>query len=75
MLTKYAIDVDKISFDDGMNIWIYRKNVVVQMGKDVFLDEKMAKFKDMLPNLDGLAGTLYLDDYSEDREEFRFKKE
>lgn len=32
MLTKYAIDVDKISFDDGMNIWIYRKNVVVQMG-------------------------------------------
>lgn len=75
MLTKYAIDVDKISFDAGMNIWIYRKNVVVQMGKDIYLDEKMAKFKDMLPQLEGLAGTLYLDDYSEDREEFRFKKE
>lgn len=74
MLTKYSIDVDKISFDDGMNIWIYRGNVVVQMGKDAFLDEKMAKFKDMLPNLDGLSGILYLDDYSEDREEFRFKK-
>ncbi len=75
MLTKYSIDVDKISFDEGMNIWIYRGNVVVQMGKDAFLDEKMAKFKDMLPSLDGIVGTLYLDDYSEDREEFRFKKE
>lgn len=74
MLTKYSIDVDKISFDTGMNIWIYRGNVVVQMGKDAFLDEKMAKFKDMLPNLDGLTGILYLDDYSEDRENFRFKK-
>lgn len=74
MLTKYSIDVDKISFDEGMNIWIYRGNVVVQMGKKAFLDEKMAKFKDMLPNLDGLAGVLYLDDYSEDREEFRFKR-
>lgn len=75
MLTKYAIDVDKISFDAGMNIWIYRGDVVVQMGKDVFLDEKMAKFKDMLPNLEGLVGILYLDDYFEDREEFRFKQE
>ena len=75
MLTKYSIDVDKISFDAGMNIWIYRGDVVVQMGKDAFLDEKMAKFKDMLPSLDGIVGTLYLDDYSEDREEFRFKKE
>lgn len=74
MLTKYGIDVDKISFDSAMNIWIYRKNVVVQVGKDVFLDEKMAKLKDMLPNLEGLSGTLYLDDFSEDSEEFRFKK-
>jgi len=75
MLTKYQIDVDKISFDRSMNIWIYRKNIVVQVGKDVFLDEKMAKLKDMLPNLEGLSGTLYLDDFSEDTEEFRFKKD
>lgn len=74
MLTKYAIDVDEISFDTEMNIWMYRADVVVQMGNEDFLDEKMAKFKDMLPNLDGLSGTLYLDDYSEEQEVFRFKK-
>lgn len=74
MLTKYEIDVDKINFDGGMNIWIYRKDVVVQVGGDVFLDEKMAKLKDLLPNLEGLSGMLYMDDFSEETEEFRFKK-
>lgn len=74
MLTKYEIDVDKIDFDDSMNIYIYREDVVVQVGKDVFLDEKMAKLKDLLPNLNGLSGILYLDDFSEDAEQFRFKK-
>lgn len=74
MLMKYEIDVDKISFDTSLNIWIYRKDVVVQVGKDTFLDEKISELKDILPNLEGLSGTLYLDEFTEDSKDFRFKK-
>jgi cell division protein FtsQ len=72
ILGKYQIDVDQIQFDDQWNIWMQVDGIMVQLGNDQYLNEKIAKLNDLLPLLVGKKGDLHLEDFREDTEIFRF---
>ena len=45
------------------------------LGKDIENDEKIVKLKQLLPDLQGMKGTLHLENYDEDMKNITFKKE
>lgn len=72
---KYKITVDKIFFDSSNEIVLYMEQVKVQLGDCENLVDKLYKLKQVSPELQGLKGTLHLENYTEDAPNIIFKKE
>ena len=66
LFNKFGIKPDSISVDSGNSITLHYGTVDVCLGKDILLEEKMARVDAILPQLKGLSGTLHLENYSED---------
>ncbi len=62
-LTKYGLTVDRIYFDDSEKMTLYFGDVKIAFGTDGLLDEKMGLIQSLLPELEGKAGTLSLENY------------
>ena len=77
LLTKYELSVDKIYFDSQYHVVFYLDGIKVRLGSCEDLDGKITELKQMLPEIQGLTGTLYLDTYSENMPpgSYVFKKE
>ena len=77
LLEKYEMSVDKIYFDSQYHVVFYVDNIKVRLGSCDSLDGKITELKQMLPQLEGLSGTLYLDTYRENMppSSYVFKKE
>ncbi|MEY8394169.1 cell division protein FtsQ [Lachnospiraceae bacterium 45-P1] len=69
VLSVNEVQVDKIYYQSfaagGGQIELYIGDVVVELGNSENLGGKVAELSDILPELTGLAGTLYLDTYDE----------
>lgn len=63
LIHKYDIQIDKIYFDARMNATLYSGNVRVQLGDNTDMEDKIAELTGMLPLLEGMSGTLHLEDY------------
>lgn len=74
MLKKNEIDVDRLEFDEELNIILHIGDIEVIIGRDEYLDEKIAKVKDLLPVVSRYAGTLNMTDYKEGTDNFWFRK-
>ena len=74
LFNKFGIKPDSISVDSGNNITLHYGTVDVCLGKDILLEEKMARVDAILPQLKGLSGTLHLENYSEDTVNIIFDK-
>ncbi len=66
LFNKFDIKPDSISVDSDNSITLHYGTVDICLGKDTLLEEKMARVDAILPQLDGLSGTLHLENYSED---------
>lgn len=66
LLSKYDIETDKIYFDPERNITLYFDEAKVQIGNMDSIDEKMARLHNIIPQLEGLSGTLDMRNYAED---------
>ncbi len=75
LLTKYGVSTDRIYFDTSGNITLYFNSAKVYLGTSENLDEKINKLQYLLPKLNGLKGTLHMENYSGDSETFTFQKE
>lgn len=75
MISKHEIPADEIHFNSSMEITLYIGDIQVNMGKDTYLNEKIGKVKDLLYNLEGLSGTIHMEEFVEDTDTFWFKKE
>lgn len=75
MISKHEIPADKIHFSTSMEITLYIENIKINLGGDIYLNEKIAKVKDLLPNISGLSGTIFMEEFMEDTDTFWFKKE
>lgn len=65
ILSSKEIPVERIRFDSLSHITLYIKEVAVYLGSSDELDLKVLELKNLLPELEGLSGTLKLDSYSE----------
>ena len=75
LMTKYNIETDQIFFDSEGNVRLFFGDAKVDLGSLEHIDEKMIKLKGIIPDLAGLDGTLYMDDYSGDDDYFTFQRE
>ena len=75
LLALYELDVDRVYYNDALNARLYMDGLKVELGSSQYMDEKILELKSMLPQLTGMAGTLYLDNYSPDtvNPHYRFK--
>lgn len=73
-LSKYSVGVDKLFISDKKEVTLYMQEVVVELGNDIDMNEKIRNLADMLPNLQGLSGTLHMQNYNESGNGYTFKK-
>lgn len=65
ILSIYDMKVDKIQYNSFGEATLHMGEIEVILGSNEGLNGKVAELNDMLPQLQGLSGTLYLDTYSE----------
>lgn len=65
ILSIYDMEVDKIQYNSFHEATLYMGDIEVVLGNNESLNGKIAELNDMLPKLQGLDGTLYLDTYDE----------
>lgn len=72
LLNKYSINTDRIAFDSSGDITLYFGNARVLLGSDDFIDEKINEMHLLLPKLEGLSGTLHMENYTGEESNFSF---
>ncbi len=72
LLNKYELSVDKIYFDEAMNITLYFGKVRVGLGQSTLLEEKINELNAILPNIKGESGYLEMGTYDNGNEDFTF---
>lgn len=65
ILSIYVIRVDEIKYNSYGEATLYLDELEVVMGSNSELNGKVGELRDILPELEGRTGTLYLDTYSE----------
>ena len=65
ILSVYQLQVDKIQYNSMGEVTLYMGEIEVVLGDSSGINGKVSELSDMLPKLEGLAGTLYLDTYVE----------
>ncbi len=76
ILSINEVSVDKINYTNYGEAQLYIGDIVVELGSEDDLNGKIAELADILPELEGLSGTLYLDTYDENNTNptYTFKK-
>lgn len=72
---KYDLDVDSIFFDSEGNIYVYIGSVKVAMGNTDDYSERLFELKQLYSKLNGLSGTLYLNEFDGSSDTIIFKKD
>lgn len=72
---KYAIAIDKVFFDKDMNVTLYVDKTRIMLGDPDTITEKIYELSQMLPQMQGLSGTLHMENYTEDTSSIIFKKD
>ncbi|SDN15696.1 cell division protein FtsQ/DivIB [Lachnospira pectinoschiza] len=72
---KYDLDVDSIFFDSEGNIYVYIGSVKVAMGNTDDYSERLFELKQLYSKLNGMSGTLYLDEFDGSQSSIIFKKD
>lgn len=77
LLASNELAAQKVYYDDALNARLYIGDIKVELGGSEYMDEKILELRAMLPQLEGQAGTLYLDSYDPDAKnpQYRFKPE
>ncbi|MDD3251989.1 MAG: cell division protein FtsQ/DivIB [Lachnospiraceae bacterium] len=65
ILSIYGLQVDRIQYNSFGEANLYMGDIEVVLGSNDSLNGKIAELNDMIPQLTGLSGTLYLDTYDE----------
>lgn len=76
VLSVNGVQVDKINYNSFLEAELTIGNIIVELGSDENLNGKVSELSDILPELTGLSGTLYLDSYDENNSNpmYTFKK-
>lgn len=72
---KYQIMADKIFFDSDGIVTLTLQNVKVLLGSCENLTDTLYELRQMLPQLEGMKGTLHLENFSSDRTSIIFQED
>lgn len=74
-LKKYELEPDEIAFDENKNASIYYGSIRVIIGDEQNISQKVMRISHILPQLNGLSGTLHLENWTEETTDILFDKE
>lgn len=74
-LEKYKIEPDEIAFDENGDAVVYYGDIRVIVGDETYLSQKVIELSGILPLLEGKAGTLHLENWTEETIDFVFTNE
>lgn len=72
---KYSISVDKVFFDKSNNVVMYVGNIKIMLGDAATITEKIYEVSQMMSQMQGLSGTLHMENFTEDTSSIIFKKD
>lgn len=75
LIEKYDIVTDKIYISPSFEITLTLSNVLVELGTEEDLNEKVKELKDILPKLMDVKGTLDMKNYNTSNTGYTFRKE
>lgn len=73
-LKKYSLVPQSIDYGDGGNLTLSYGAITVNLGTVDNLNEKVKRLEKIMPKLEGLTGTLHLEEWSEETTDITFKK-
>lgn len=65
IISEYEFDVDKIQYDTLKHAILYIDDIDVILGDNQYINGKIALLSDILKEIKGMSGILYLDKYDE----------
>lgn len=74
-LKKTEIIPDKIFFAEDQSMTLYFGETKVLIGQDINMEEKISRLNSILPKLEGMAGKLHMENFSQDTKNFTFEKD
>lgn len=74
MITKNGLEPDRIVLDEAYNITLYFDGIIVKLGKDSEMEEKVTHLAAILPELEGLDGVLHLEGVTPETNTITFEK-
>ena len=73
-LEKYHLHADSIQYDGTGNMTISFGPILVNLGKEDNLTEKLVRLEKILPQIEGMAGTLHLETWTENTTDVTFER-
>ena len=73
LLTKYNVSAQMLYFSDNGNTVMYCNEVAVNLGKYENLDIKILNLPSLLGKIEGIKGTLHMEDYDESTKNVYFE--
>lgn len=74
-LKKYSLVPDSIDYGGNGDIGLTYGTITVNLGNTDSLTEKVKRLEKIMPKLEGLSGTLHLEEWTEETTDITFKKE
>ena len=74
-LKKYELEPDEIAFEEKEGAIIYYDSIRVIVGKEENLSQKIIRLSHILPRVEGMSGTLHLENWTEETTDIVFDKE
>lgn len=75
LLNKYELIPDLVYVTDHDDVLLCYGSVQVNIGDNIYLNEKIVRLQQIMPELEGMTGTLHLEDWSETNTDIIFAKE
>nr|WP_027870202.1 VCBS repeat-containing protein [[Eubacterium] cellulosolvens] len=75
IINKFGIRPDYVSVENGTELSLHLGDVVVSLGPDNLLEDKISRMVSILPQLTGMKGTLHLETFTDETVNIVFEKE
>jgi len=74
LMTKYDVFAEKMYFAPEGNIVLYKDDITINLGKSDNIDIKIMNLNSILSKLEGMSGTLRMENYDEGTKRISFEK-
>ncbi|MDO4522563.1 MAG: cell division protein FtsQ/DivIB [Eubacteriales bacterium] len=74
LIYQSGLNPKEVHYDDKQELILYFKDNRVMMGSSAYMEEKLSNLKALFPELEGLSGTLHMENYTSDTRTITFKK-